>query len=234
MYYDYENKKIELASKKAEKYLDLGGLTFDIAKNVSLSSWWNQDQSYDYYVDNQCGSIILEHYDEELNIKDTEIIGDFRSHYFYKYGPEGNLLDMLDSADSIDGDLCLALSSIKHSKKWKELYEYTTGVLNIDRFYIEPKYRGKKFGYIIFPVLIDVLSKRKDSLITIIPEPVNDMVAETGKEESAIKGTPEYRRALSKMQTFIRHFGFEQVEKEQVWGAALMDEGFFSFSSYQS
>ncbi|UWG97972.1 hypothetical protein LPY66_03960 [Dehalobacter sp. DCM] len=93
---------------------------------------------------------MLEHHDEEYKTKDSEVIGDFRSHYFYHCDPDGNFLDMLDSADSIDGDLCLAIGAIKHSKKWKELYEYSSGILNIDRFYLKPEFRGKNLDIIYF------------------------------------------------------------------------------------
>jgi len=227
MFYDFKNKKVQSAREQAEASLDYTGITFDIAKYVSVSAWWNQDESYDYFVDTKCGNIVLEHYYEDFDTKDTEIIGNFRSHYFYSFSPEGDLLDMLDAADSIDGDLCLAIGAIKHAKKWKELYEYTSGILNIDRFYLKPEYRGKKYGYLIFPVLIDTLTMRKESIVTIIPEPANDMVKETGKEESVIKETPEYKKALSKMQTFLKHFGFKRVDKQQVWAAVLMDEGFY-------
>lgn len=120
------------------------------------------------------------------------------------------------------------LRILKNSKEWKDVYDYSAGVLYIDRFYIKPDYRGRKLGHLIFPVLVDVLSKRKDTIVTIIPEPLHDMAKDLGTEKSTLKESDEYKSALRKMQNFIKVFGFEQLGQGQVWAAAVMDEGIFT------
>lgn len=135
---------------------------------------------------------------------------------------------MLDNADAISGDLCLAIGTLMRSKKWDDVYGLSAGVLYIERFYIKPDFRGKKLGYLIFPVLVDVFSKRKDTVVTIIPQPLNDMVKDLGREEETLESTLEYQLALTKMQGFIKKFGFEQLGKGEVWAAAVMDKGMFT------
>ena len=229
MFYESENKAIKLACKKAEKNLDMIRVSLEDHKKVNISAWWDKDPEYDYCVDTHFGSIILEHLNEDFEAGTKEIIGEFSCYYFYTYDPQGEYLDVLDNADAISGDLCLAIGTLKHSKKWEDVYGFTSGVLYIERFYIKPDYRGKKLGYMIFPVLVDVFSKRKDTVITIIPEPLNDMVKDLGREKTMLKSTLEYQLALIKMQGFIKEFGFEKLGNSQVWAAAAVaDEGMFT------
>jgi GNAT superfamily N-acetyltransferase len=195
---------------------------------IDITAWWDKAPEHNYCVDIHSGNIVLEHLDDDGKNGITENIGEFSCYYFYRYDPQGNHLDVLDNADAINGDLCLAVETIMNSKKWEDVYDFASGVLYIDRFYIKPDYRGKKFGYLIFPVLVDIFSKRTDSIVTIIPEPLNDMVKDLGREKSTLKGTLEYQLALTKMQDFIKHFGFEQLGEGQVWAAATMDKGTFN------
>jgi GNAT superfamily N-acetyltransferase len=228
VFYEFKNKAIQSACKKAVKVIDWNRISLKYSNEIDITAWWNKDPAHNYCVDIHSGNIVLEHLDEDGKNGITENIGEFSCCYFYRYDPQGNHLDVLNNADAISGDLCLAVETIMNSKKWEDVYDFASGVLYIDRFYIKPDYRGKKFGYLIFPVLVDVFSKRTDSIVTIIPEPLNDMVKDLGKEESTLKDTPEYQLALTKMQDFIKHFGFEQLGDGQVWGSAVMDRGMFS------
>jgi GNAT superfamily N-acetyltransferase len=228
VFYEFKNKAIQLACKKAVKVIDWNRISLKYSNEIDITAWWNKDPAHNYCVDIHSGNIVLEHLDEDGKNGITENIGEFSCYYFYRYDPQGNHLDVLNNADAISGDLCLAVETIMNSKKWEDVYDFASGVLYIDRFYIKPDYRGKKFGYLIFPVLVDVFSKRTDSIVTIIPEPLNDMVKDLGKEESTLKDTPEYQLALTKMQDFIKHSGFEQLGDGQVWGSAVIDRGMFS------
>jgi GNAT superfamily N-acetyltransferase len=228
VFYEFKNKAIQSACKKAVKVIDWNRISLKYSNEIDITAWWNKDPAHNYCVDIHSGNIVLEHLDDDGKNGITENIGEFSCYYFYRYDPQGNHLDVLNNADAISGDLCLAVETIMNSKKWEDVYDFASGVLYIDRFYIKPDYRGKKFGYLIFPVLVDVFSKRTDSIVTIIPEPLNDMVKDLGKEELTLKDTPEYQLALTKMQDFIKHFGFEQLRDGQVWGSAVMDRGMFS------
>jgi len=228
VFYESETRTIKLACKKAGENLDRSIVSFEDNKKVNISDWWEKAPYNDYCVDTHSGNIILEHLDEDYEAGIKESVGEFRCYYFYKYDPQGDYLDVLDNADAISGDLCLAIGTLMRSKKWDDVYDFSAGVLYIERFYIKPKFRGKKLGYIIFPVLVDVFSKRKDSVLTIIPEPLNDMVKDLGREEETLKSTLEYQLALSKMQGFIKKFGFEQLGNSEVWAAAVMDSGMFT------
>jgi GNAT superfamily N-acetyltransferase len=225
MFYESENRSIILACKKAEKELNRSIVSFEDTKRVNISAWWDKDPEYDYCVDTHSGNIILEHLNEDFEGGIKESIGEFSCYYFYRYDPQGDYLDVLDNADAISGDLCLAIGTLMNSKNWEDVYNYSSGVLYIERFYIKPEYRGKKIGYLIFPVLVDVFSKRKDTVVTIIPEPLNDMVQDLSREETTLKSTLEYQLALTKMQVFIKKIGFEQLGNGEVWAAAVMDKG---------
>jgi len=225
MFYESENRAIRLACKKAEKNIERSIISFEESKSVNISAWWDKEPDYDYCVDTHSGNIILEHLDEDFEVGIKESIGEFRCYYFYKYDPQGDYLDVLDNADAISGDLCVAIGTLIRSKKWEDVYGFSSGVLYIERLYIKPNFRGKKLGYLIFPVLVDVFSKRKDSIVTIIPEPLNDMVKDLGREEETLKSTLEYQMALTKMQGFIKKFGFKQLGNGEVWAAAVMDKG---------
>lgn len=228
MFYESESKAIKSACKKAEENLERGLLSFEDSKEINISAWWDKLPEYDYCVDIHSGTIVLEHLDEDYEAGIKERIGEFRCYYFYKYDPQGDELDVLDNADAISGDLCLAIGTLMRSKKWEDVYHLSSGVLYIERFYLKPDIRGKKLGYLIFPVLVDVFSKRKDSIVTIIPEPLNDMVKDLCREEESLKGTLEYQLALTKMQGFIKKFGFKQLGNGEVWAAAVMDKGLFT------
>lgn len=228
MFYESENRAIKLACKKAEKSLDMSIVSFEDSKEINISAWWRKDPEYDYCVDTHSGRIVLEHLNEDYEAGIKESIGEFSCYYFYKYDPQGDYLDVLDNADAISGDLCLAIGTLMRSKKWDDVYGFSAGVLYIERFYIKPDFRGKKLGYLIFPVLVDVFSKRKDTVVTIIPQPLNDMVKDLGREKGTLKSTLEYQLALTKMQGFIKKFGFEQLGNGEVWAAAVMDKGMFT------
>lgn len=218
----------KLACKKADKNLDSSIVSLEDSKTVNISAWWDKEPYNDYCVDIHSGNIFLEHFDEDYNPGIKESIGEFRCYYFYKYDPQGDCLDVLDNADAISGDLCMAIGTLMGSKKWNDVYDFSSGVLYIERFYINLDFRRKKFGYLIFPVLVDVFSKRKDSIITIIPEPLNDMVEDLKRDKETLKNSLEYQLALTKMQNFIKRFGFKQLGKGEVWAAAVMDKGIFT------
>ena len=203
-------------------------LSIEDGSRINIENWWNEEPEDGYCVDRHAGAIILEHLNEDYNVETEENIGDFRSYYFYSYDPMGNSLDVLDNADAIDSDVCTAIAAIKHSQEWEGVYDIADGILYIDRIYIKPEYRGKKLGYIIFPVLVDILSKRKDTIVTIIPQPLHDMVRDFAKEKTTLKNSFEYKLALKKMKSFLNAFGFEQLGNSEVWAAAVMDEGRFS------
>ena len=228
MFYESESRAIKLACNKAEKNIERSLVSFEDSKVVNISAWWSKEPYNDYCVDTHSGKVVLEHLDEDYEAGIKESIGEFRCYYFYKYDPQGDYLDVLDNADAISGDLCLAIGTLMRSKKWEDVYGFSSGVLYIERFYIKPEFRGKKLGYLIFPVLVDVFSKRKDSIITIIPEPLNDMVKDFGREKETLKSTLEYQLALTKMQGFIKKFGFAQLGNGEVWAAAVMDRGMFT------
>ncbi|WP_407314265.1 hypothetical protein [Desulfosporosinus sp. SB140] len=225
MFYDSENRAVKLACKKAEKNIDQSIVSFEDSKKVDISAWWRKGPYNDYCVDTHSGRIVLEHLDEDCELGIKENIGEFRCYYFYKYNPQGDYLDIFDNADAISGDLSVAIGTLRRSKKWENVYNFSTGVLYIERFYIKPAFRGKKLGYLIFPVLVDIFSKRKDSIVTIIPAPLNDMVKDLGREKETIKGTLEYQLVLTKMQRFIKKFGFKQLGNSEVWAAAVMNKG---------
>ena len=226
MFYDSKNRAIKLACNKAEKSLEQSILSFEDSKEINISAWWDKEPYNDYCVDTHSGKIVLERLDEDyMTTEIKENIGEFRCYYFYKYDPQGDYLDIFDNADAISGDLSVAIGTLMRSKKWENVYNFSTGVLYIERFYIKPAFRGKKLGYLIFPVLVDVFSKRKDSIVTIIPAPLNDMVKDLGRQEETLKGTLEYQLALTKMQGFIKKFGFKQLGNSEVWAAAVMDKG---------
>ncbi len=227
LFFQFEGKSIRSAAKATLEVLEYRVLTIEDASRVNVENWWNKEHEDGYGVDLHSGSIVLEFLDEDFNIENEECIGDFRSYYLYAYDPQGNCLDILDNADAVSGDLCTAISDLEHSQKWKDIYDYAAGVLYIDRFYIKQEYRGKKLGYLIFPVLLDLLSKRKDTIVTIIPQPLHDMARDLDRGKSTLEDTPEYKLALNKMKNFLKAFGFEQLGDKEVWAAALMDEGVF-------
>jgi hypothetical protein len=123
VFYESENKAIKLACRTAEKNMERSLVSFEESKKVNISAWWEREPYDDYCVDIHSGKIILEHLDENYKAGIKESIGEFRCYYFYKYDPQGEYLDVLDNADAISGDLCLAIETLKGSKKWEDVYD---------------------------------------------------------------------------------------------------------------
>lgn len=230
MFFQYEDDLVQSAIQKANDFLENSMLSIEESSRINLYNWWTEEPDDGYCVDHRGGKIILEQLDENYNVIANKIIGNFHSYYFYNYDLMGDSLNALINADAISGDTCTAVAAVTHSREWESVSDFAEGILYIDRFYIKPEYRGKKLGYYIFPVLIDLLTKRKNTIVTIIPEPLHDMARDFGKEKEMLRKSFEYKLALKKMKNFFEDFGFKPLGDGQVWAAAVMDEGMFSSS----
>jgi len=236
MFYNYKNETVELASYKAlcELFGDESTykkIYFAESKEIDIGDWRSEEPDTEYGVERHYGEIVLEPY-SEYGVKES--IGEFSSYYFYRYDPQGNSLDELENSELISSDLSFAINTVMESKRWQDVYNYSTGVLYIETFNIKPNYRGKKFGYYIFPVLVDAFSKRHNTIVVINPKPITNMSKDLAGEDATLRSTHEHQLALTKMQNFIKQFGFEHIRDSELWVAAVMDKGGFEIPFYSN
>lgn len=112
----------------------------------------------------------------------------------------------------MSGDLLTAVFAVTNEDGLLREKYFENSILYIDRFFIQPEYRDKGIGKVIFPLIIDVLS-REAGAVVIIPRPTE----ENGKDHIQYSD-PRYQSILDRMTNFISRYGFAQVDKKtEVW-----------------
>jgi len=207
-------KVIKSALKDLEKNgIDYSSLYINISTDLDVGGWIDVDD--DRFINNYFVNIKIEEFEDIDNSEDSKItnIGHAICCYISEYSYfTGNSIDMLDIADAKDGDICLAVSAVTDDEGQLLGDYFGSGILYIDTFYINPEYRGKGIGRITFPLILDVLG-REAGAIVIIPCPTE----EDGKKRIDIKD-PRYKPLYKSMTSFIKEFGFYEVDNEsRVW-----------------
>ncbi|OPZ93469.1 MAG: hypothetical protein BWY74_01111 [Firmicutes bacterium ADurb.Bin419] len=149
-------------------------------------------------------------YDEKDN-ENKISIGDAICTYINAYDCLTNKEnDLFFLADSYELDLATAVSPvIDEDGCLKDEYS-GSDVLYIERFYIKPEYRGKGIGHLLFPLMINVISKNA-GVITIIPAP-----SEENGDKKIDVNDERYKPTLKRMTSFIEQFNFKKINSE-VW-----------------
>lgn len=207
-------KVIKGTLKDLEKNgIDYSSLRVNINTNLHAGGWVTADD--EQFINNYFVDIEIEEFEDIDNSEDSKIIniGNAICCYIsgYSYSKE-RFVDMIDIADAKDGDICLAVSAVSDDEGQLLDDYFGSDILYIDTFYINPEYRSKGIGKIIFPLVFDVLG-RDAGAIAIIPCPTE----EDGKERIDIDD-PRYKPIFKRMTNFIKEFGFYEVDsKNRVW-----------------
>lgn len=207
-------KVIKSALKDLEKNgIDYSSLRININTDLDVGGW--VDANDERFINNYFVNIEIEEFEDIDNSDNSKIIniGNAICCYISEHSyAMDNYIDMADIADAKDGDICLAVSAATDNEGQLLDDYFGSGILYIDTFYINPQYRGKGIGKIIFPLVLDALG-REAGAIVIIPCPTE----EDGEERMDIDDT-RYKPMLKRMTNFIKEFGFYEVDrKNRVW-----------------
>jgi hypothetical protein len=199
------------------------GYTFVLEYNFrqDVMEWWERTEPeygclFKYY-----GKIKKIHY--EPNDGEVEDIGEFECKYICCSDPVNNKsVNVYEAANSSCGDLEEALSALIKNHKFSDDLDYVGGILHIQRFYLNPNYRGKKLGYLIFPAMVDIVQKNFSFIITISPEPIHEMINIRNlneEQEKQFRTSKEYKLAKTKkkMEQFLKEFEFKKIYKSNIW-----------------
>ncbi len=106
------------------------------------------------------------------------IVGEFQVDFIDCYDPlNGETLNILEIIDCCSGDLVSAIEPLLAEEgDLQEELKAADGILHISRLFLKPEFRGQKIGYMILPVLLNTICKNRNTLVTIYPNPRNDMV----------------------------------------------------------
>ena len=149
---------------------------------------------------------------DEINMDEIKI-GQARCYFLSGYDwVQESFVDLRDIADSISGDLLVAVKPVTDETGMLMDCYIHCNILYISKFFIEPEYRGKGIGRLVFPLIIDILC-REVGVITIIPRPSED-----NGQERIESNDPRYSSILKGMTKFIKKYGFCRGEsEEEVW-----------------
>ena len=215
--YPKDKDIISNALETADK--EFSNSTFYLDQNLkqNVISWWNRFEPSDGSIFQYFGNIKKEFYESN----EEEIIGEFDCKYVSCYDPVSNrMIDVYEAADDLSGDLEEAISALMKNGEIKEEFQFINGILHIQRFYLNPNYRGKRLGYLIFPAMIDLVQKNNNIVITIIPEPIHDMIDVRSLSEEDVelfKKKNQYKKALKHMEQFLKDFGFRKMPMSKTW-----------------
>lgn len=146
--------------------------------------------------------------DEEFQEK--IVVGEVICYYLDAYDYKDFALDLRDIADSKSGDFYSSVVAVTDNKgQILEDYFYQ-GILYIDRYYIDPAYRGKGIGQLVLPLIMNVAGKGA-GVITVIPCPM-----EADGRRKIKKDDPRYKEMKKRLDSFYKRFGFKKINKE-VW-----------------
>ena len=184
---------------------------FDL-ENFRLSISTTIDMCDIYYRNIHKYHIYFEYisYDEKDN-ESKITVGDAICTYLNGYDCLTNkVIDLLVLADSHEQDLYTAVSPVTDEEEFLKAEYFGSDILYIDKFYIKPEYRGNGIGQLLFPLMINILSKNT-GVVTIIPAPSED-----DGHKRIDENDERYEPILKQMISFIEQFNFKKIS-DTVW-----------------
>jgi GNAT superfamily N-acetyltransferase len=189
--------------------LDPCHIKVSVTTHVDLAGWLGESEPSDsinqYYAD-------IELYLDD-NFEQKVSIGYAICFYISGYDwANEDFSDIHEIADSLSGDLLTAaLPVLDQDGSLSDEY-FSGSFLYIDEFFIQPEYRDKGIGTVVFPSLLDTLG-RGAGAIAIIPTPTDD----DGKTRIN-DNNPRFQVTLNQMYKFIMKFGFFCSDRgNRVW-----------------
>lgn len=188
---------------------DLENFRLSISTTIDMCDMCDRN-IHTYHID-------FEHisYDEKDN-ESKITVGDAICTYINAYDCLTNKeIDLFYLADSYELDLGTAVSPVIDEDGCLKDEYLGSDVLYIERFYIKPEYRGNGIGQLLFPLMLNIVSKNA-GVITIIPAP-----SEEDGNTRIDKEDKRYKPTLKRMTSFIKQFNFKRINskdsKDEVW-----------------
>lgn len=210
MKYDEFAKKLDIKIKSGK--LDLSRLKIKLDYEVMVENWWTDVTAGGMQQIN--GEVLQRTNSWDFDIGEYTHIGEIRCIYISGFDSFKNrFLDMRETADTFNQDLYDAVYAVTNEEgELKEEYMPGNSVLYVERFYINPQFRGNGVGLAVFPMILDILG-RDTGVNVIIPAPT-ELDGKKRIEETDIR----YRAVIEQMESFLRQMGYKELVKEnKIW-----------------